>query len=143
MRLHSLYDIVQVFYYLVVLFCWGWRYTINILYRRRVPPFLCGGERSPLFSMRFLEKVLKMANALRSVVCCLHSWMSLLKVDVCAKRVIPLDTIITSAIVYTPACTNFLLFSNFSINQAWGSTGSYGPIIFTAFTSMLISSTAH
>ena len=45
MRLHSLYDIVQVAYRLVMLFWWEWRYTVDVLYCRCVYPFACCGDR--------------------------------------------------------------------------------------------------
>ena len=39
--LHSLDCSVQVIYLPMVIFCWGWRYVIDIFYRRCVlPPFL-------------------------------------------------------------------------------------------------------
>ena len=54
-----------------------------------------------------------MTHVLRLVVCCLHSLISLLKVTVCAKRVIPLDTTIvqqSSALLHEQIICNFPIF---------------------------------
>ena len=79
------------------------------------------------------KKVLNPAHVLRLVVCRLQYWMSSLKVAICAKSVIPLDTVIVLAIVCPPARANYKPFYNFLIKRYMGSVGSYGPIIFTAF----------
>ena len=63
----------------------------------------------------------------------LHSLMSSLKIPVCSRRLIPFDIIMALEIVWTTALANYLPFSKFSISQARVSTGSYGPIILTAF----------
>ena len=55
-----------------------------------------------------------------------------------SKRVIPLDTIITPKISFSPACAFYLPFSNCSINQAMVYAGKEILIIFTEFSSMLI-----
>ena len=140
MRLNSLDYSVQVFYCLMMLFCWGWWYTIDVIYLRYVSPFACSGDYSPLLTMGLVGKFLIPAHLLKSVVCCLHSRISLLNVAVCAKRFIPLDTIVTSEIVCPSARVNSLPLSNCPIKRARGSAVSYGPIVFTAFSSRLISS---
>ena len=137
--MHYLDNIVQVCYRLVMLFWWGWQYTIDVLYCHCVPPFICGVDRSHLFTMGLVENLLKVAHVLRSVVFCLQSRMSSLKVDFCDKRLIPLDTIISSEIVCPPACANYTPFSNCLIKRARGSAGSQGSISFTAFSSRSIS----
>ena len=87
-----------------------------------------------LYSRRYrCKNILKVEHVLRSVVCRLRSMISLLNLDVCAKRVIPLYTIILLSIVCPTARANHLPFSNCSIKQDRGSAGSYGPIIFTPF----------
>ena len=140
MRLHSLDNSVQVLYCLAMLFRWGWQYNIDLLYRRCISPFDCGGERYPLLTMVLVENVLKPAHVLRLVVFRLHSWMYLLKVAVCDKLVITVDTITELSIIWPPTHENSLPFSNFLIKRARGSVGSYGPIIFTAFSLRSISS---
>ena len=58
----------------------------------------------------------------------------LIRITVCASRVIPFEIIIASEIVWPPAIANYLPFSNHLISQARGSAGSYGPIILTVFS---------
>ena len=113
--LHYLENIIQVIDCLVVLFWWGWWYAVYILFRRCVSPLSWGSEHSLLFVMISVEKILNPDHVLRLMVCHLHYWMSLLKVDVCSKRVIPLENIITSEMVCPPACVNYLPFYNWSI----------------------------
>ena len=78
------------------------------------------------------------AHVLRSADCCLHSLVSSLKIPVFASRVIYFDIIIASEIFWPPALANSLPFSNYSISQARGLAGSYGPIILTEFSSRSI-----
>ena len=59
MCMHSLDDSVQVVYVLVVLFWWGCRYTLDILYHRCVPPFSFSGDHSTMISMISVEKGLE------------------------------------------------------------------------------------
>ena len=124
LRLNSLDDSIQTFYRLMMIFWRFSKYTVDFLtatvYPRLpwvVAPLLC--SRWDLWG-----NVLNMAHILRLVVCCLRYMISLLKVAVCAKRVIPFDTIITLEIVCPPTCTNYLPFSNFLIWQERGSGGS-------------------
>ena len=49
LHMNSLYYSVQVINHLVMLFWRGWRYTIDVLYRRCLSPLSCGGDRSLLF----------------------------------------------------------------------------------------------
>ena len=43
----------------MVLFWWGGRYAVDILYLRCVAPLSCGGDQSPLFSMILAEEGLE------------------------------------------------------------------------------------
>ena len=86
--------------------------------------FVCDGDRSPFFTMGSAENVLNVAHVLRFVIVFLYYLISLLTVAVCYKRVIPLDTIIASAIFCPLAHTNYLPFSNCLIRQDRGSAGS-------------------
>ena len=61
-----------------------------------------------------------------------------LKLAVCAKRVIPFDTIIVSAIACHPNIANSHPFSSSSMSRTRGSVGLYSPIIFTMFSSRSI-----
>ena len=108
----------------MMLFWRSWRYTIDVLYYHCLFPSACGGYRSTLFTVVLVKNVLNVAHVLRLVVCHLHYIISSLNVDVCSKRVIPLGTIITLAIVCPPACTNYLPFSNSLISRARGYVGS-------------------
>ena len=135
---HSLHDCLNVFYHIMVLLSrWRWC-TVDVLRCRGVPPFSCGCYRSFLLSVRLAKEKNYFAHVLRSADCCLHSRMSSLKNPVCAKRAISLDIIMALEIFWPPAIANSIPFSNCSISQARGSTGSYGPIILTVFSSRSI-----
>ena len=136
---HYLHNCLNVFYHLMVLF-WKVRWcTVYVLHCRVVPPFSRGFYRSFLLSVRLVKNKLYLFHVLRSVNCCLHYQMLLLKIPVCAKRVIPFDIIMALDIVWPPYLANYLPFSNCSIIQSRGPAGSYGPIILTAFSSRFIS----
>ena len=79
------------------------------------------------------KKTLYAAQVLRLVDCRLHSIIPPWKIAVCARRVISLQTITTSLIVFTPACANFLPLSSFSMRRARSSSGFYSLIIFTVY----------
>ena len=57
--LNSLCGGVKFINHLVVLFWWGWGYTIDILYRRFLSPLSWVVDRSPLFLMISMEKGLE------------------------------------------------------------------------------------
>ena len=124
LRLHSLDDSILIFYNLVMILWRGWRYTVYVLYCCCVSPFDCSSDHYHLFTVGSVKNVLNVAHVLRLVVCRLHSLISSLKVEVYVKRVIPLENIIASEIVWPPARTNSLPFSNYSISHARGSAGS-------------------
>ena len=43
----------------MVLFWWGWRYAVDILYRRCVSPLYCSSKQSTLLSMNSAEEGLE------------------------------------------------------------------------------------
>ena len=95
----------------------------------------------PLFSALYAlgeRIILFFSHVLWSVDCPLRSRMWSLKISVCARKVITFDIIMASDIVWPPALANSLQFFNCSIIHVRGSTGSYVPIIFTAFSSRSI-----
>ena len=97
--LHYLDDTVKSINSLVVLFWWGIRYVIDMLYHHCVSPFPAVVTAILCSQWSWQKKVLNPAHVSRSVVCHLQSQMYSLKFDVCSKRVFPLETIITCSIV--------------------------------------------
>ena len=132
--LHSLHNFLYVFNHLMVLLWIGRWCTGDVLYCRGVTPLSCGCYRSFLLLMHLVEFYYYFAHVLRSADCRLHSFMSSLKINVCARRVIPFDIIMASEIVWPPTLENSLPVSNSSIVQDRGSAGSYDPIILTSFS---------
>ena len=90
------------------------------MYIRSVAPIYFGSYRSPLFSMRSLNNVLNTAQVLRLADCLRHYQISSLQVAVCAKRVIPFNTIVELAIGFLPALVNSLPFSSYSTKRLMG-----------------------
>ena len=82
-----------------MLFWRGWHYTVDVLYCYCVSPFSCSGDLVPLYMVGSMKNVLNVAHVLRLMVIRLYSLISSLKVAVCAKRVIHLDTIIELEII--------------------------------------------
>ena len=40
----------------MMIFWRGWRYTVDVMYRRGISPFSCGFYRSPLIKMGLVEE---------------------------------------------------------------------------------------
>ena len=95
----------------MVIFFWGWRYTINVLYRRYVAPLSYCGECSTLFSMISMEEGLEPSPCLEVGGFLSPLLNGSLNMDVCAQGVIPFDTIIELAIVCPPARASSCPFS--------------------------------
>ena len=81
MILNSLENHINVVYRLVMLFWRRWRYTVDVFYRRYVSAFDCNGDRSPLFTMVWVEKNLESGPCLE-----VSDLLSLLS-DILAKGV--------------------------------------------------------
>ena len=139
---HSLHNCLYFFNHLMMIFWRGWRCTLVVLHCRGVPSLSCGFCRFFCSLCARCKNDLYFSHVLRLVDCRLHSLMSSLKITVCTSRVIPFDIIIASEIVWPPDPANSLPFSNCFISWYRGSAGSYGPIIFNAFSPRSISSIA-
>ena len=86
--------------------------------------FLSGATNIFFSQWTWQKNVFNAAYISRLVVFRIHSQTSLLNLDLCAKRVIPLETTIASEIICHPAHKNSILFSNRSIKRARGFSGS-------------------
>ena len=117
----------------VLLFWWGWWYAIYIMYCHGVSPFPAVFTTLLCYLCACRKNVLNTAHILSLADCCRQSLISLLKVDVCAKRVIHFDTTIALAIVCPPALENSCLFSSCLMMRARISMWLYGLTIFTVF----------
>ena len=70
------------------------------------------------------REISKLAHVLSSVYYFLHYFTSSLNLAICAKMVIPFDTIITLLIVFPPALENSFTFSRGLMRGVKGSAGS-------------------
>ena len=100
--------------------------------------FSCGCYRSFLLSVGLVGKQFIFSPCLK--VRGLSSRLSdvIIKIPVCASRVVPFDIIIALEIVWPPDLANYIPFSNCLISWDRCSVGLYCPIILTASSSRSI-----
>ena len=124
---------------LMVPFWWGWRYAIYILYRCCVSPLSYGGDHSTLFLTILAEKDHEPRPCLE-VSGLPYTLSNVFVGGWCLRQNSYTFGYHHRVEKRLPSCTsaNSLSFSNWSIKQARGSAGLYGPIIFTAFSSRLV-----